>query len=83
MLTTAESKTLATPAETEGDTASSFVAYTTMGQRYTPIEKAGVYVPGGTASYLSTVLMGRALREAAAIDPRRAGAVPSTKGTLL
>lgn len=28
-----------------------------MGQRYTPIEKAGVYVPGGTASYLSTVLM--------------------------
>lgn len=27
--------------------------------------------------------MGRALREAAAIDPRRAGAVPSTKGTLL
>ena len=28
-----------------------------MGQRYTPIEKAGVYVPGGTASYPSTVLM--------------------------
>lgn len=28
-----------------------------MGQRYTPIEKAGVYVPGGSASYLSTVLM--------------------------
>lgn len=27
--------------------------------------------------------MGRALREAVAIDPRRAGAVPSTKGTLL
>ncbi|MBQ5754527.1 MAG: histidinol dehydrogenase, partial [Oscillospiraceae bacterium] len=28
-----------------------------MGQRYTPIEKAGVYVPGGTAAYPSTVLM--------------------------
>lgn len=30
---------------------------TVMGQRYTPIEKAGLYVPGGTASYPSTVLM--------------------------
>ena len=28
-----------------------------LGQRYTPIEKAGLYVPGGTASYPSTVLM--------------------------
>ena len=28
-----------------------------LGQRYTPIEKAGVYVPGGTANYPSTVLM--------------------------
>ena len=26
-------------------------------QKYTPIEKAGVYVPGGTAAYPSTVLM--------------------------
>lgn len=30
---------------------------TVMGQRYTPIEKVGVYVPGGTAPYPSTVLM--------------------------
>ena len=29
----------------------------TLGQKYTPIEKAGVYVPGGTAAYPSTVLM--------------------------
>lgn len=29
----------------------------TMGQKYTPIEKVGIYVPGGTASYPSTVLM--------------------------
>ncbi len=28
-----------------------------LGQKYTPVEKAGVYVPGGTASYPSTVLM--------------------------
>ena len=28
-----------------------------MGQRITPIEKAGLYVPGGTAAYPSTVLM--------------------------
>ena len=30
---------------------------TVMGQRYQPIEKVGLYVPGGTASYPSTVLM--------------------------
>ncbi len=28
-----------------------------LGQRITPIEKAGIYVPGGTACYPSTVLM--------------------------
>ena len=28
-----------------------------LGQKYTPIERAGVYVPGGTADYPSTVLM--------------------------
>jgi len=28
-----------------------------MGQRLTPIERAGVYVPGGTASYPSSVVM--------------------------
>ena len=28
-----------------------------LGQKVTPIEKAGLYVPGGTASYPSTVLM--------------------------
>lgn len=29
----------------------------TLGQKITPIEKVGIYVPGGTASYPSTVLM--------------------------
>ncbi|MBQ0015326.1 MAG: histidinol dehydrogenase [Oscillospiraceae bacterium] len=28
-----------------------------LGQRITPVEKAGLYVPGGTAAYPSTVLM--------------------------
>ena len=28
-----------------------------LGQQYTPIERVGIYVPGGTASYPSTVLM--------------------------
>ncbi|MEN9216977.1 MAG: histidinol dehydrogenase [Gloeomargarita sp. HHBFW_bins_162] len=28
-----------------------------LGKRYTPVERAGVYVPGGRASYPSTVLM--------------------------
>lgn len=28
-----------------------------LGQKFTPIERAGIYVPGGTASYPSTVLM--------------------------
>ncbi len=28
-----------------------------LGQKFTPIEKAGIYVPGGTASLTSTVLM--------------------------
>lgn len=30
---------------------------TILGQKYTPIAKVGIYVPGGTASYPSTVLM--------------------------
>ncbi|MBQ6728229.1 MAG: histidinol dehydrogenase [Clostridia bacterium] len=30
---------------------------TLIGQKITPIEKAGIYVPGGTAAYPSTVLM--------------------------
>lgn len=29
----------------------------TMGQKITPVEKVGLYVPGGTAAYPSTVLM--------------------------
>ncbi len=28
-----------------------------LGKRYTPVDRAGIYVPGGRAAYLSTVLM--------------------------
>ena len=28
-----------------------------MGQRVIPVDRAGIYVPGGTAAYPSTVLM--------------------------
>ena len=30
---------------------------TVLGQKFTPVQRAGIYVPGGTASYPSTVLM--------------------------
>ena len=39
-----------------------------LGQKYTPVERAGVYVPGGTAAYPSTVLMD--------VIPARAAGVP-------
>ena len=45
-----------------------------LGQKYTPIEKAGVYVPGGTAAYPSTVLMDVIPAKVAGHDhPRRKG----------
>ena len=39
-----------------------------LGQRITPIEKAGLYVPGGTASYPSTVLMDAIPAKIAGVD---------------
>jgi histidinol dehydrogenase len=39
-----------------------------LGQKYTPIEKAGVYVPGGTAAYPSTVLMDVIPAKVAGVD---------------
>ena len=40
----------------------------TMGQRVTPIEKVGVYVPGGTASYPSSVVMNIVPAQVAGVD---------------
>ena len=41
-----------------------------VGQRVTPVEVAGIYVPGGTAAYPSTVLMD-AIPAVIAGNPRR------------
>ena len=39
-----------------------------LGQKITPIAKAGIYVPGGTASYPSTVLMDAIPAKLAGVD---------------
>ena len=39
-----------------------------LGQKVTPIEKVGVYVPGGKAAYLSTVLMDVIPAKVAGVD---------------
>ena len=52
------------------------------GQRVVPLDRVGVYVPGGTADYLSTVLMACVPAKVAGVDevslctPGRNGAVP-------
>ncbi len=56
---------------------------TVMGQRYQPIERVGLYVPGGTASYPSTVLMDAIPAKIAGVrqlimvtPPMRDGSIP-------
>jgi histidinol dehydrogenase len=39
-----------------------------LGRRYRPVERAGVYVPGGTASYPSSALMGVIPAKVAGVD---------------
>ena len=54
---------------------------TLLGQQVTPLDRAGVYVPGGKAAYPSSVLMnvipaegGRCSRDChGGADPRRRG----------
>ena len=55
-----------------------------LGQKITPIEKVGLYVPGGTASYPSTVLMNAVPAKIAGVKeivmvtpPDKNGCVPS------
>jgi histidinol dehydrogenase len=54
----------------------------TLGQKVVPLERVGVYVPGGTADYMSTVLMACVPARIAGVDeiaictPGRAGRVP-------
>lgn len=57
---------------------------TVSGQKVTPIEKVGIYVPGGTASYPSTVLMNAIPAKIAGVSeiimvtpPDKNGCIPS------
>jgi len=56
----------------------------TMGQRVVPLGRVGVYVPGGTADYMSSVLMTcvpatvAGVKEIALCTPGRAGKIPDT-----
>ncbi len=54
---------------------------TRLGHRWTAVESVGLYVPGGTASYPSSVLM-NAVPAAVAGVPRVAMVVPSPDGRL-
>ncbi len=53
----------------------------TLGWRWTPVAAAGLYVPGGTASYPSSVLMNAIPARVAGVD-RVAICVPTPKGVL-
>jgi histidinol dehydrogenase len=52
-----------------------------LGLRWTPIDAAGLYVPGGTAAYPSSVLMNAVPAKVAGV-PRIAMVVPSPDGVL-
>ncbi|MFC0282814.1 histidinol dehydrogenase [Camelimonas abortus] len=53
----------------------------TMGWRWTPIDAVGLYVPGGTASYPSSVLMNAAPARVAGV-PRIVMAAPTPDGAV-
>ena len=52
-----------------------------LGARWTPIASAGLYVPGGTAAYPSSVLMNAVPAKVAGVD-RLVMTVPASNGTL-
>ena len=52
-----------------------------IGQRWTPVASAGLYVPGGTASYPSSVLMNAVPAKVAGVK-RLVMVVPSPRGVL-
>ena len=55
---------------------------TVIGQKVTPIEKVGLYVPGGTAAYPSTVLMDSIPAKIAGCKEICIATPPSTDGTV-
>jgi histidinol dehydrogenase len=52
-----------------------------LGSRWTPVPSVGLYVPGGTASYPSSVLMNAVPAKVASV-PRVVMVVPAPKGVL-
>jgi histidinol dehydrogenase len=52
-----------------------------LGQRWTPVSSAGLYVPGGTASYPSSVLMNAVPAKVAGVE-RLVMVVPAPRGEL-
>jgi histidinol dehydrogenase len=54
---------------------------TQLGMRYTPITSAGVYIPGGTANYPSSVLMNIIPAKIAGVE-RIVAVVPAPKGII-
>ncbi len=52
-----------------------------LGQRWTPVDAVGLYVPGGTAAYPSSVLMNAVPAKVAGV-PRIAMVVPSPDGLI-
>ena len=55
---------------------------TVLGQNFTPIEKAGIYVHGGTASYPSTVLMNAIPAKVAGVKEIVMATPPSRGGSI-
>lgn len=53
-----------------------------LGQRVTPLERAGVYVPGGTAFYPSSVLMNIAPARVAGVSEIVMASPPSWRGSI-
>ena len=53
-----------------------------LGQKYTPIEKAGLYVPGGTASYPSSVLMNAVPAKLAGVSELVMTTPPNAEGKI-
>jgi histidinol dehydrogenase len=52
---------------------------TVLGKRYTPVDRAGLYIPGGRASYVSTVLMNAIPAKVAGV-PQRVMVTPPGAG---
>lgn len=53
-----------------------------LGQKYTPIERAGLYVPGGTASYPSSVLMNAVPAKLAGVSEIVMTTPPNAEGKI-